>query len=246
MSYGIQWVTDAGTLAITENSPGLSYVGQAYFSASVNQSTDYYRINCTNRPICFVELNDTTTAAHITDVSNVAAGIWQITVDNCSVATRMTQPPTKASPVIQCFASLTGPITPAGGFGLQVFNAAGVCTFDSGAPMIVPKQFIDLPSYNSSGGGEGIQTFSFGALTRPAMCSYYGSGSGSNRIYIAAGNQGTNFTRYRPIFWTNGGNVLSRGAMIISQSYQAMSTASPLSMYYSPETILFVDMANYT
>lgn len=240
MTFGISWLANNSNLALYSESPGMAYLGQPSYYASLDAVKDLYRISCVNQPLVFIEIVNATDCVAIQDVTQVSTGVWEIKVLNCTYSTRLNNAPTKCSPTLHCFAPLSS--GSGSSYGLRMWDSSGNITFDSNSGMLIPKQFSDAAAY--SGAGEGVSSYSYSGLTRPAFVAHGSGGSGARQQRIGLTSSADSYT-YGQVWNSNAAGVLYRVAQVVLHTVVNSSISNPWTMRYSANTILFTDISLY-
>lgn len=198
MSFGVKWITNAGAVAISTDSYGLIFIGNATKTAT--QKPDafcqmggggdggwvagtaspfyVYTIVSVDTPLVFLQLL-VNQYFSVCSVTRTTGNNWEIIVGGNNWST---------VPILKCFSNLQG--VGGAGVGLKVFDAAGKRTWDSNENMLVMKR-RDAWAAASNGSATAItQSVSSSianpyilTLSEPYLSSTYSDGTTSGVFY---------------------------------------------------------------
>ncbi|WP_312435387.1 hypothetical protein [Janthinobacterium sp.] len=248
MTFGIYFENNDGGLILSADSPGLAYIGPAPYigsadvpgSPSTAKVLGRYRVVSINEPLVFVEM----TLGKLFSVYSVtlsAANTWDILVYCSASSGGSGSTPTAQQATVHCFAPLTGPVS--GGFGFWLFDAAGNCTFDAGAKMIMPRAIGDFTAATPPAGSFDLQSYTFPNMARPAVCGL-ADGSGSRGLAVSPGASVSTLMQFAGAFLFRAPNILDRTQMCVDAQPENIPPFA-LNMRYRASTALLIDMADY-
>lgn len=252
MAYGLSWINNAGKIAISSDYYGLMFVGNATFTSAVKSDAfsqinpdpplggyvagardDFhvYTLVSAAPPICFLQV--TNGAFAVCAVTNTGGNNWQIVVGGSGWTT---------PPIIKCFARV--PATGGtGGYGLRVFDANGVPTWDSTAPMLVLKQRDSWAAFSDLTGNQVTQSITLSGFTAPYVLSL-AQAQVSNTQNSPIDGQGM-YTMTESISgWSGSATTLQRRSLdIIASKYK---TDAPIKFNELPATVTYlIDGSKY-
>jgi hypothetical protein len=158
MAFGVSWQNSTGKIAISSDYYGMAFLGNATFTGTTKPDayTQFggggfggyiagakdpfyvYTITSNYPPVAFVQL--LANRFRVCSIQNTTGTTWEIVVAGNNWST---------TPIIKCFARLYGGGA-LSGFGLRVWDAAGVRTWDTTEKMLVCKQRIDWTASNNT------------------------------------------------------------------------------------------------
>jgi hypothetical protein len=161
-TFGIQWSNTSGQLCVSSSQAGYVYLGNASYTGSsktdaysnIGTSGTYgfypaskdpfyiYNISSAVAPTVAIQMNGGAIQSMVCSIRNIGTNLWEIVI-----ATTAGTPPS-----IKCFGRLSG--YGAAGYGIKLFDANGIRTWDSGENMLLVSQVFDWPAatLNSNSG----------------------------------------------------------------------------------------------
>lgn len=248
MTYGLHVENDFGGLLLTTESPGLAYVGTATYvgaadpagSPSTAKVLGRYRVTSEKEPLAFIELQgDLLFSTYSVTLS--ALGTWDILVHCSDVSGGNGATPIARVATVHCFAPLATPI--GGGYGFRLLDAAGRCTFDLGAKMIMPRAIGEFTAAVPPPGSFDLQSYAMPNLSRPAMCGL-ADGIGSRGLVNASGSGTSTELDFIGAFLFRAPSTIDRTQMCIHAEPVDIPPFA-LRMRYRASTVLLIDMADY-
>lgn len=248
MTYGLHIENNGGGLLLTTESPGLAYAGTAAYigpayatgSPSTAKVLGRYRVASAKEPLAFIELQGDILFS-VYSVEQSAAGTWDILVYCSDISGGSGATPTARVATVHCFAPLAGPVS--SGYGFFLFDAAGNCTFDLGAKMIMPRAIGEFTAAIPPPDSFDLQSYAMPSMARPAICGL-ADGIGSRGLVNRPGSGTSTELDFAGAFHFRAPNTLDRTQMCI---YAEPVDKPPfaLRMRYRASTVLLIDMADY-
>jgi hypothetical protein len=154
-NFGVQLETNAGQLAISSDQFVYTYVGAATFTGTQKPSAYsqldgsgsggfvagqrdpfyIYQITCNTAPLPFIQNIGNGHYFATCSITQLTSTTWEIVIGGNDWTT---------VPVVKCFARMSG--VGANGYGMKLFNAAGLRTFDALENFLTVGQQIDFPA----------------------------------------------------------------------------------------------------
>ncbi|OEZ92205.1 hypothetical protein JAB9_47720 [Janthinobacterium sp. HH107] len=248
MKFGIHIENNDGGLILSAESPGLAYIGPAPFIGSADEPGSpstakvlgRYRISSINEPLIFIELVPGA-LFNVYSVTLSASNTWDILVYCSDVSGGSGAIPTARVATVHCFAPLVGPVS--SGYGFWLFDAAGNCTFDLGAKMIMPRAIGEFPAATPPPDSFDLQSYAIPSMARPAICGL-ADGVGSRGLVNISGSGTSTELDFSGAFLFRAPSTLDRTQMCV---YAEPVDIPPfaLRMRYRASTVLLIDMADY-
>jgi hypothetical protein len=248
MTYGLHIENDVGGLLLTTESPGLAYVGTAAYigpadavgSPSTAKVLGRYRVTSAKEPLAFIELQDDILFS-VYSVTLSATSTWDILVYGSSSSGGSGATPTARVVTVHCFAPLAAPA--GAGYGLRLYDAAGTCTFDLDAKMIIPRAIGEFPGAVPSPGSFDLQSYAMPRMARPAICGL-ADGIGSRALVNIPGSGTSTELDFAGAFLFRAPGTLDRTQMCVHAEPVDIPPFA-LRMRYRASTVLLIDMADY-
>ncbi|KAB8066276.1 hypothetical protein [Janthinobacterium violaceinigrum] len=248
MTYGLHIENDLGGLLLTPESPGLAYIGTAAFvgaadpvgSPSTAKVLGRYRVTSTKEPLAFIELRGDLLFS-VYSVTLSAASTWDILVYCSDVSGGNGATPTARVAAVHCFAPLAAPV--GGGYGFRLLDAAGNCTFDLGAKMIMPRAIGEFTAATPPTGSFDLQSYALPSMSRPAICGL-ADGVGSRGLVNSPGSGTSTELDFAGAFLFRAPSTLDRTQMCVRAEPVDIPPFA-LRMRYRASTVLLIDMADY-
>ena len=248
MTFGIYFENNNDSLILSADSPGLAYVGVAPFigsadvpgSPSTAKVLGRYRVTSINEPLVFIELVPGV-LFNIYSVALSAVNTWDILLYCAASSGGSGATPAARQATVHCFAPLAGEVS--GGYGGWLFDAAGNCTFDAGAKMIMPRAIGDFTAATPPAGSFDLQSYTFPSMARPAVCGL-ADGSGSRGLAVSPGASVSTLMQFSGAFLFRAPNILDRTQMCVDAQPENIPPFA-LNMRYRASTALLIDMADY-
>ena len=248
MTYGLHIENDIGGLLLTTDSPGLAYVGAAAYigpadpagSPSTAKVLGLYRVTSVNEPLAFVELQEGILFS-VYSVTLSAADTWDILVYASNSSGGNGANPIARVVTVHCFAPLAGPVS--SGYGFWLFDAAGNCTFDLNAKMIMPRAIGEFTAAIPPPDSFDLQSYAMPSMSRPAVCGLADGIGSRGMVNIPGSGTSTELDFVGAFFW-RAPSTLDRTQMCFNAA-PADIPPFALNMRYRASTILLIDMADY-
>lgn len=138
MAYGIEILNNAGSLLIDGVSPNYSLLA----SGSVAAGTAVSFPSTSVRPLVFIRFNTASRFARISALSS--SSVTFQTYDSPSDQGSFSSP--VSGTVEYMVFGVASTLSPSGGYGMHVFNAAGALVFDSNVKVPRVKQVVTVPA----------------------------------------------------------------------------------------------------
>jgi hypothetical protein len=172
-TFGIQWSNTSGQLCVSSSQAGYVYLGNATFTG-VNQPDTYshiggsvggaygyyrgvkdpfyaYQISSAYAPVAAVQLASPGSSFLVCSIRLVSTNLWEIVVGGNNWA---------SPPPVKCFARMAG--YGSSGYGIKLFDATGIRTWDSNENMMLVQQVIDWPAAYTTTSNGILQTMGHG------------------------------------------------------------------------------------
>ncbi len=244
-SYGINWRTATGNVAISAEGYGLVYLGQGWSQGYYDRGAGTapvctaYLVSSTYTPMVFIEAPDGV-ASRVISIGQINSSAWVVIVASIQGNTIQTTTPTRYEPIVHCFARMSG-IAPAENWGILVKDGSGNRAWDSRENMMSARAVIDWPAQSwTADGGEHQQSFTYpSTIRRPAHCGF-GTADGVSII-----GPGTTKTQYNHIGGFNLNNGVMQRRLMMDNWWTADSGTVPLRANYRQECSIIIDVADY-